>query len=94
MIIIANLEIEKGSYYDTILDDIIHKVKKEFLSATQIHGEFNSTHEGFAVLHEEFDELWDAIKLNHKDPERESLIEKNAIQVSAMAIRLIFDCVL
>ena len=46
---------------------------------------FNSTHEGFAVLKEEVDELWDEVKSNApKDRLREE-----AIQVAAMVIRFI-----
>ena len=44
---------------------------------------FNSSHEGFAVLKEEVDELWDAIKSNDL-----SAAQKEAIQVAAMALPL------
>lgn len=47
---------------------------------------FNSTHEGFAVLKEEVDEMWDDIK---KDRLPESIAE--AVQVAAMAIRYIAE---
>jgi NTP pyrophosphatase (non-canonical NTP hydrolase) len=46
---------------------------------------FNSTHEGFAVLKEEVDELWDAVKAN----ESKQRLREEAIQVAAMAIRFI-----
>jgi hypothetical protein len=49
---------------------------------------FNSAHEGYAVILEELDELWDEIKF--KIPEK-GLMRKEAIQVAAMAIRFITD---
>ena len=48
---------------------------------------FNSLHEGYAVLKEEVDELWDAIKANDTPH-----AHKEAIQVAAMALRFISDC--
>ncbi len=60
----------------------------EYQNATCHYRKFNSTHEGYAVLKEEMDELWDAIKQNQSKKE----IKKEAIQVAAMAIRLVLDC--
>ncbi len=48
-----------------------------------------SAHEGFAVLDEERDELWDEVKGNHA--ERKARMRAEAIQVAAMAIRFIED---
>jgi hypothetical protein len=64
---------------------------------------FNSSHEGFAVLKEEVDELWDEVKKNpKKDPlatspedgeaRRRAKMRAEAVQVAAMAIRFITDC--
>jgi hypothetical protein len=56
-------------------------------------GSFRNAHEGFAVMLEEVDELWDSIKLNQKKhPERDNLIWHEAVQVAAMAIRIIMEC--
>ena len=46
-----------------------------------------SAHEGYAVLAEEVDELWDEVKGNH--PERNARMRAEAIQVAAMALRFI-----
>ncbi len=48
---------------------------------------FHSPHEGYAILKEEVDELWEAIKKNDADGTREEII-----QVAAMALRFITDC--
>ncbi len=47
---------------------------------------FHSAHEGYAVLLEEVDELWDAIKADDLPHALEE-----AVQVAAMAIRFIVD---
>ena len=62
------------------------EVKVELLIAQASHVPFNSSHEGYAVLKEEVDELWDEVKSNCPDRAREE-----AVQVAAMAIRFLID---
>lgn len=45
-----------------------------------------SAHEGYAILLEEVDELWDHVKQNQKKRNLDEM-RKEAIQVAAMAIR-------
>ena len=66
-------------------------VLDEFRKATRKFGRFHNAHEGYAVLLEEVDELWEAVKLNQNNPEREDRIMSEATQVAAMAIRLLHD---
>ena len=66
--------------------EIIADVETEFLQATLHFGSFHNSHEGYAVLKEEVDELWDEVKGN-----RITRAKKEAIQVAAMAIRFIYD---
>ena len=40
------------------------EIVKEYKSAAKKFSKFNSAHEGYAVLLEEVDELWDVVKLN------------------------------
>lgn len=55
-------------------------------------GKFRNAHEGYAVLLEEVDELWEEVKKNQfKHPERNALIQKEAIQVAAMALRIAIE---
>lgn len=46
----------------------------------------NSAHEGFAVLAEEVDELWEHVRINQKKRDL-VLMRKEALQVAAMALR-------
>lgn len=68
------------------LHHTLNEIRTEFLRASNLHGQFNSQHEGYGVLKEEVDELWDAIKANdHKGARLE------AVQVAAMALRFLID---
>ena len=51
---------------------------------------FNSAHEGFATLHEEFDELKAHVWTNQKKRDLDAM-RKEAIQVAAMAMRFVHD---
>lgn len=66
----------------------IQKAVTEFTAATEKYQPFNSPHEGFAVLKEEVDELWDLVK---QDATRAELAAE-AKQVAAMALRFLTDC--
>lgn len=62
----------------------------EIISAKRKHpGNFHNAHEGYAVLKEEVDELWDEIK---KDGAKDRIREE-AVQVAAMAIRIINELI-
>ena len=61
-------------------------VAAELYRATRKFGSFASTHEGYAVILEELDELWDDVKANRVD---DSIAE--AVQVAAMATRYVMD---
>lgn len=66
----------------------IEFIWKEFIKATTKHGNFKSAHEGYAVLLEEMDELKAEVWKRDKDP---VLLQKEAIQVGAMALRFLVD---
>lgn len=70
----------------TRLDDVLLGVKIEVLRAQNKFAPFNSTHEGYAVIAEELDELWDDVKAN-----KVGAAADEAEQVAAMAVRFILD---
>jgi hypothetical protein len=71
--------------------------KAELIRATGLHGSFQSAHEGYAVLLEEVDELWDLVKKNPSkmtELERREHVRKvreEAIQIAAMGMRFAMD---
>lgn len=75
-------------------------IRREYDRAIMEFKPFHTAHEGWAVLKEEADELqeavddlWEAVKANPLGPYRTNrAIEQEAIQVGAMALRLLVDC--
>lgn len=68
------------------LDALLNELREELTRATNLYGPIRSSHEGYAVILEEVDEMWDEIKKNDIDKAREE-----ALQVAAMAIRFLMD---
>ena len=77
-----------------LIDKILIKFTDEYLRATSIHTTpFTSAHEGYAIMLEEFDEMWDAVRLKENNPSRFHELEDEAVQVGAMALRFLIDVV-
>lgn len=71
-----------------LLRQALKEVENEVIQATSKYGPFNSTHEGFGVLKEEVDELWEEVKANAGVIR----LREEAVQVAAMGIRFMMDC--
>lgn len=65
----------------------LDEVGAELERALRLHGEFNSVHEGYAVLLEEVDELWDEIKKKRSLRDNKKM-NSEALQVASMAVKL------
>ena len=65
---------------------------EEYAKAIVKFSPMASPHEGYAVMLEEFDELWDEIKKSKPGNANRERIRKEAIQVAAMAYRFLVDC--
>jgi len=70
----------------------IVEAREELRKATARFGPFRSAHEGISVLREEFDELWEAVRMKQDDPDRAAAMRKEGVQVAAMALRFLIDC--
>lgn len=64
------------------------QVTEELDRAREKNAPMHSAHEGWAVIREELDELWDEVKKRKIEPE---LLRTEAIQVTAMGLRFIMD---
>lgn len=62
----------------------------EALKAGAAWPPYNSAHEGYGVLKEEVDELWDQVKINQKRRDLAAM-RAEAIQVAACALRFAAD---
>lgn len=69
------------------LSTVMQAVDAEYRRATILHGSMSSTHEGYAIIQEEVDELWEGVKRN----DSHKLLKEEAVQIAAMAIRFCID---
>lgn len=70
------------------MDALLEEIKEEYKYAVVHFDEFNSAHEGYAVIKEELDELWDEVK---KKCNSKKKMRKEALQIAAMGMRFIVD---
>lgn len=83
------LIITKNIVYNDKLSKTLELIQTEVLLAKEKYtSNFNSLHEGYAVILEEINELWDEIK--KKNPDKKNL-KIEAIQSAAMLSRLITE---
>lgn len=67
---------------------VLRDVETEVGKAIVKFDSFNSPHEGWAVIREELDELWEHVKANTG---RGDAAYREAVQVAAMAVRYAVD---
>lgn len=70
-------------------EEIAVEIVNEYCKAELLFGPFKNGHEGYAVIKEELDELWEAVR--SKDPMHMENARKEAIQIEAMAMRFAID---
>ena len=69
------------------IDKLLGLVKGELKLAVEKFPPFHSAHEGYAIIREEVDELWEDVKAN----KGYDVAFNEAIQVAAMAVRYLYD---
>ena len=79
------------TYLPTIGNSIGEELDDQLHKAVTKHAPMNSAHEGYAVILEELDELWDEVKAWKPDDHRIVELRKEALHVAVMAIRFIKD---
>jgi len=72
--------------------EVIKAVLKEYHRANRIYPQFHSAHEGYAVIKEELEELWEEIKQSKPGKENGGCIKTEAVQVAAMAFKFLMCC--
>jgi hypothetical protein len=72
------------------IPDLMDEIAEELRSAIKRFAPFNSEHEGYAVIKEELDELWDEVK-KRQSQRSPGDMRKEAIQVGAMAARFVLE---
>ena len=69
---------------------VTDEVEAELKRACAAFPKFASAHEGYAVLLEEVDELWELVKVKQSKHDHAKM-RAEAMQIAAMAIRFIVD---
>lgn len=72
------------------INTIFNEIENEVQTAELKFPRMNTYHEGYAVILEELDELWDEVKRWPKTEDTKK-IKKECIQIASMAIRFIRD---
>jgi succinate dehydrogenase/fumarate reductase flavoprotein subunit len=69
---------------------VVGAVREELDRAMTRHAPMNSAHEGYSVILEELDELWDEIK-KRRAARDDQAMRTEALQIAAMACRFVLD---
>ena len=80
--------VQKESENLLTIDEIVKEVLDELNRAESKFAPFNSAHEGYAILLEEVDELWDVVKMKDSE-ERNKRMHEEAVQVAAMGLKFL-----
>ncbi len=75
--------LETNERVDPVIKDFLDEIDK----GVKKFGNYRSYHEAYAVIKEEFDELWDELKVRSENRSLENVYSE-AIQVAATAYRL------
>lgn len=70
------------------IDEVMALVRAELINACEKHRSMHSGHEGYAVIQEEVEELWQRVKCNQGSDE---YARAEAIQIAAMGARYVLD---
>jgi hypothetical protein len=73
------------------IKELLQDVEIELRKARIKYKPFNSSHEGYAVIKEELDELWELVRKNKGYKMSDPRMEKECIQIAAMALAFIID---
>jgi len=88
--VMAEVERETREQQAYRISQLAIEAAQELFDATAQHAPIHSPWEGYAVILEELDELWDVVKAY---PKRATPAEmrSEALQVAAMALRFVLD---
>lgn len=70
------------------MNKLLNEIQTEYERSNSKYPAFHSTHEGYAVIAEEVDELWDLVRQN-KGVQGNDQFRKECIQIAAMAVKFV-----
>jgi len=77
----------------TGLENYVEEIVAEYKMSVVRFGRHRSLHEAWAVIYEELDELWEAVRMKSDGDQRErrAIARKESKQIAAMALKLMVD---
>jgi hypothetical protein len=69
----------------------LNDIAQEHRWAIEHFPAMRSPHEGYAIILEELEELWEEVKKQHNERDKTKM-RNEAMQVAAMAMRFMVDC--
>ncbi len=72
-------------------DEVLAQIGASYAKARAKHAPMHSAHEGYAILSEEVDELWDEVKAWQPGFANRAEMRKEALHVAAMALAFIIE---
>lgn len=79
-----------NGHIETPLTKSVRDIVNEYKEAINVYPPMNSYHEGYSVILEEEQKLWDEIKKKPSVRDKERL-RKEAVQLAAMTLRFLVD---
>lgn len=69
-------------------EEFLARVRAEYRDVVAEHGPlYHSAHEGYGVMAEEFDELWDEVKKKRKNRDLSNMIGE-CVQIASCALKM------
>lgn len=86
---VCNLQpIKTAAETDAAIREVSNAVNKELDRALTLYGPMINKHQGYAIILEELDELWEEVKAKKCSSER---MREECVQIAAMAMRFVVD---
>lgn len=71
-------------------ETVLSTAARELDRSIRLHGAYNSAHEGWAVIFEELDELWEEVR-KKRSKRCKAAMRRETAQVAATAMRFMLD---
>jgi NTP pyrophosphatase (non-canonical NTP hydrolase) len=82
---------ERNSWGGALTYSAMREIAASYTKARAKHAPMRGPHEGYAILLEEVDELWDEIKKWQPDAPNREAMRKEALHVAAMALAFLLE---
>lgn len=75
---------------DKKIQRFLDAIRDENVAVYKRHGIFHGAHEGWAVIYEELDELWDEVRRKRSARDQDNMY-RECVQIAAMAMKFALE---